>query len=282
MTAGGGDDGLAGRVAVITGSTSGLGRATAELFARRGAHVVGAARRARLGNEIAETLRAEGASASFVEADVRRVADCRRLVETALERHGCVDILVNNAGFEGDPPVCDSHLATEEHWDDVMDTNLKGAFFCASFCLKSMQPTGRGVILNVSSINALSGPAKMAAYSASKAGLVQLSRTLAVEYALDGIRVNAVVVGGVDTPQAERTRRAIAEHMRGGEAPAGPRRRNRLVYEPVEVARVLALLCRDDADITGATIAVDRGMSAGTMVSTMIYMTSSGLWEKPY
>jgi NAD(P)-dependent dehydrogenase (short-subunit alcohol dehydrogenase family) len=123
----------------------------------------------------------------------------------------------------------------------------------------------------------------MAAYSASKAGLVQLSRTLAVEYVHQGIRVNAILIGGVATEQAARTRAAIAEFVTGEPPQATtPTTSNPLVYQPAEAARVLALLCSSDAQITGATIAVDRAMSAGSMASTMIYMTSAGIWQKPY
>jgi NAD(P)-dependent dehydrogenase (short-subunit alcohol dehydrogenase family) len=123
----------------------------------------------------------------------------------------------------------------------------------------------------------------MAAYSASKAGLVQLSRTLAVEYVHEGIRVNSILIGGIATEQATRTRAAIAEFVTG-EPPAvtTPAKANPLVYQPAQAARVLALLCGSDAQMTGATIAVDNAMSAGSMASTMIYMTSAGIWQKPY
>lgn len=280
---------VADLVTVVTGGTSGLGRATVEVFARAGAHVVFGARRADLGDRLAARLDAAGHDASFVSTDVRRPADCAALIEAAVRRHGRIDVLVNNAGTEGDPPIQSSHLGTEAHWDDVVDTNLKGAFFCCRSALAEMVEQRSGVILNIASINAIEGPARMAAYSASKAALVQLSRTLAVEYVHDGIRVNAVLLGGVATEQAARTRTAIAEFVAGGQpaaaqpaAPASSSTPNPLVYQPQEAARVLALLCSNDAQITGATIAVDRAMSAGSMASTMIYMTSAGLWQKPY
>lgn len=274
---------VAGLVTVVTGGTSGLGRAIVELFAQAGAPVVFGARRAAVGADLAGRLTRLGRDATFVETDVRRVGDCAALIDAALERHGRIDVLVNNAGTEGDPPIQPSHLSSEEHWDEVVDTNLKGAFFCCRSALGAMVSQRSGVILNIASINAIEGPTRMAAYSASKAGLVQLSRTLAVEYVHDGIRVNAILIGGVATEQAARTRAAIAEFMTGEAPPAtAPAKPNPLVYQPEEAARVIALLCGDDAQITGATIAVDRAMSAGSMASTMIYMTSAGIWQKPY
>jgi NAD(P)-dependent dehydrogenase (short-subunit alcohol dehydrogenase family) len=270
-------------VTVVTGGTSGLGRATVEVFARAGASVVFGARRAAIGTELADALKREGHDATFVETDVRRASDCEALIGAALERHGRIDVLINNAGTEGDPAIQPSHLSPESHWDDVVDTNLKGAFLCCRSTLAAMVTQHSGLILNIASINAIEGPARMAAYSASKAGLVQLSRTLAVEYVHEGIRVNAILIGGVATEQASRTKAAIAEFVTGQTATAtAPSKPNPLVYQPEEAARVLALLCSSDAQITGATIAVDRALSAGSMASTMIYMTSAGIWQKPY
>ena len=274
---------VAGKVTVVTGGTSGLGRGIVELFARAGSCVVFGARRTELGERLASDLRDDGYDVTFVPTDVRRTADCAALISAAVDRHGRLDVLINNAGTEGSPPIQPSHLATEEHWDDILDTNLKGAFFCCRSALGVMAEQHSGVVLNIASINAIEGPARMAAYSASKAGLVQLSRTLAVEYVLEGVRVNAVLIGGVATEQADRTKAAIVEYVTGEPADdTAPKRPNPLVYQPVEAARVLALLCADDAQLNGATIAVDHAMSAGSMASTMIYMTSAGIWQKPY
>jgi 3-oxoacyl-[acyl-carrier protein] reductase len=116
------------------------------------------------------------------------VDDCEALATAAMDRYGRIDVLVNNAGTEREEPIVDSHEVTEAQWDDVVDTNLKGAFFCCRYALARMRRQQRGVVLNIASINAIEGPApaRMAAYSASKAALVQLSRTLAVEYVHDG------------------------------------------------------------------------------------------------
>jgi NAD(P)-dependent dehydrogenase (short-subunit alcohol dehydrogenase family) len=269
----------AGKVALVTGVTSGLGRAVARRFALQGAAVLGVARREALGRELEKELRDAGGALRFVAADVRRVEDCRRAVDAALGAFGRLDVLVNNAGVEGDPPVQPSHGVTEEQWDAVVDTNLKGAFFCARFAIPAMIEQGGGVILNIASINAIEGPARMAAYSASKAGLVQLSRTLAVEYLAEGIRVNAIILGGVASEAQERSTRAYARFVRGEEAVDTPAAPAAFLQDPDDVARALALLCEADAaPISGATIAIDRTMTAGLMASTLVYMTSAGLW----
>jgi NAD(P)-dependent dehydrogenase (short-subunit alcohol dehydrogenase family) len=273
---------LSGKVALVTGVTSGLGRAVARRFARGGVSVVGVGRREALGRELEQEVERSGGTLRFEVADVRRVADCERAVRAALDAFGRLDILVNNAGVEGDPPVQPSHEVSEAQWDDVVDTNLKGAFFCSRFAIPALLAQGGGVILNIASINAIEGPARMAAYSASKAGLVQLSRTLAVEYLAEGIRVNAIIMGGVASEAQERSSRAYARFVRGdqADAPGAPPPTTVFLQDPDDVAGSLALLCEDEArSITGATIAMDRTMTAGLMASTLVYMTSAGLWS---
>jgi NAD(P)-dependent dehydrogenase (short-subunit alcohol dehydrogenase family) len=193
---------------------------------------------------------------------------------------------VNNAGFEGDPPSNDSHEIDEAHWDAVVDTNLKGAFFCCRYAIPHMRTQQSGVILNIASINGVArGPSRMTAYSSSKAGLIQMSKTLAVEYLFDGIRVNAIVMGGIDTPQAARSQESFAKHVRGPDYEWSPEPGPLdafLKQEPEHVGAVLALLCSDEARLlTGAEIALDRAMSAGFLDSLTTYMTCSGLWGAP-
>lgn len=275
--------GVEGSVAVVTGVTSGLGRGIATAFVRRGAHVVGCGRRSGLGAELADELRGLPGSFDFVTTDVTRVADCRKLIDSALEKWGRVDVLINNAGFEGDPPSIDSHEVSEEHWDAVVDTNYKGAFFCTRYALPAMKAQGGGVVLNIASLNAIEGPARMAAYSSSKAALVQLSRTLAVEYLRDDIRVNAIIMGGVDTPQAARCQDSYARHLRGPDYVRPEHEADELLsQDPEEIGGVLANLASGEMRlVTGATIAIDRAATAGLLASTMIYMTAAGLWSPP-
>ena len=145
-----------------------------------------------------------------------------------------------------------------------------------------MRAQASGVILNIASINAINAQAHQAAYNSSKAGLVQLSKTLAVEYLLDGIRVNAIVMGGVDSPQADRARDSYAQYVRGPEFVRADTARSPMMQDPEDVGRTLALLCHDDAHlITGATIAIDRAITAGFLASTMVHLTSAEIWTTP-
>jgi NAD(P)-dependent dehydrogenase (short-subunit alcohol dehydrogenase family) len=268
---------LDGKVAILTGATSGFGRAASIALTAAGAEVVGMARREEAGRQL-ERDAAELESAGellFVPGDVRSPEDCRRLVAVAADAFGRVDILVNNAGSVGSDPVAASHEVSEEDWDDVLDTNLKGAFFCCRYALEHMRRQQDGVILNVSSINAVHAVARMAAYNASKAALLHLSKTLAVEYTGYGIRVNAIVLGGGPTPMADRVADEMARVVRGPEYVRPPRG----VAAPFEeFGRLLTVLCTEEArSITGAVIPVDRGISAGLLTSTMIYLRQGGL-----
>ncbi len=271
---------LQGKVALITGTSTGLGRAAAEVFARRGASVLAVARRAELGRELEDEVRAAGGSCRFVRADISRVDECARVVREAVDAFGRLDVLINNAGVVSDPPIIPSHELDEAQWDRVLGTNLKGAFFCCRHALPEMIRGGGGQILNIASINAIEGPTRMVAYSSAKAGLVQMSRTLAVEYLEHGVRVNAIILGGVHSEQQALSTAAFARWVLGREPDDQPP--PDYMQDPADVARALALLCHDDARlITGATIAIDRAMTAGGLASSLIYMTSAGLWSLP-
>jgi NAD(P)-dependent dehydrogenase (short-subunit alcohol dehydrogenase family) len=262
---------------VITGVTSGLGRGVALEFARRGAKVVGNGRRAQLGAELESEARSAGGELCFAAGDVRRVADCEHLMQLALARHGRIDILINNAGSVGRPPLVDSHEVDEQIWDEVVDTNLKGTFFCCRYALAAMRRQKRGVILNIASINAVSPLMRMQAYNASKAAVVTLSRGLAVEYLAEGIRVNAILLGGTEGDTGASVTEAIRVRL-GGPGRAA----SEMVQKPEQVAAALAALSGDDCElVSGATIAIDRTMSAGLAAAQFVYMTSAGLWSLP-
>jgi 3-oxoacyl-[acyl-carrier protein] reductase len=262
---------------VITGVTSGFGRGVALEFARRGARVVGSGRRTELGAQLEGEARAAGGELEFVTADVRRVADCARLVDHTLQRHGRIDVLINNAGSVGLPALVDSHEVGEDWWDEIVDTNLKGTFFCCRYALAAMRRQQSGVILNIASINAVSPLMRMQAYNASKAAVVALSRGLAVEYVADGIRVNAILLGGTEGHTGAAVTEAIRERLGGpGRASDG------LLQPPAQVAGALAALASDDCQlVTGACIAIDRTLSAGLAAAQFVYMTSAGLWRLP-
>ena len=186
---------LEGKVALITGATSGVGRAAALGFAGRGANVVATGRRDVLGKELEADAIVGAGDLHFVQADVRSVTDCDLAVSEAIRRFGRLDVVVCCAGVESQ--ITDFHAMTEEDWDRVVDTNLKGTAFICRAAIPHMLNRG-GVILNIASINAVGGIAHMAPYNASKAGVVQLTRTLAVEYLTAGIRANSIILGGAE------------------------------------------------------------------------------------
>ena len=274
-----GDIAFRDKVAIVTGVTSGLGRALARVLGERGASIVGAGRRVELGVALESELRDEGANITFVPADISSSEDCARLVDVAVTEYGGVDILVNNAGLGG--KVAWSHTVEAEEWDRVNDVNVRGPFLLTARAVPSMRERGGGVVLNIASTSALQAHNHMAAYSASKAALVQLSRVLAIEYLADDIRVNAIVLGGVRTEMMDEMGAEIARFVRGPDfVKSSANFTNQdIQMDPVEVARTLAHLCHDDARlITGATIALDRTLSAGLGMSTLVFMTTSELW----
>ncbi|MGE0387460.1 MAG: SDR family NAD(P)-dependent oxidoreductase [Gammaproteobacteria bacterium] len=263
------------KVAVITGVSSGLGRECVKVFAAQGARVVGSARRAEAGAELEREVRAAGGQARFVACDLRRVEECDRLIDAAVDAYGRVDILINNAAARSNPPLLAFDRVDEANWDDVLDTNLKAAFFCARAAVRDMLKRGSGMIVNIASYTAVEAVAGMAPYAISKAGLIHMTRMLAVEYMDRGIKSNVIILGGVNTGQAARTQAAVDSFTAGaaGAAPVAPARRSSVpMYESAEVARTLALLCHDDARaITGGSIPIDYGVAAGLYTSLSLH-----------
>jgi NAD(P)-dependent dehydrogenase (short-subunit alcohol dehydrogenase family) len=188
---------LTGRVAMVTGAGRGLGRAIALGLAAAGAEVAGVARSENEVEELAGSIEATGRRASAHTADIRRVEDVRRTVDAVIERHGRIDILVNNAGAKVPQAAAD---VTEEAWDLVLGTNLKGAFFVAQAVGRHMVERGSGKIVNVASTYSIVGAAGRATYAASKGGLLQLTRTMAIEWAPHGVNVNAIGPTSTWTP----------------------------------------------------------------------------------
>jgi 3-oxoacyl-[acyl-carrier protein] reductase len=264
-------------IIAVTGVSSGVGRALAVELATRGHSVAGMARRTGLGSEAFTEIAASGGVATFVTGDVRNPADCERLIETAVGTYGRIDVLINNAGTVGSSPVMDSDQVHEELWDEIMDTNLKGAFFCSRYALAHMRRDRSGLIVNIASTNAVHPISRMQPYNVSKAGLVHLSRGLAVEYQEYGIRVNAVILGPVaDGEAGKATWQALSSYLNATGAPAverpkpsrpadGPKKASRYLRSS-QVARFVATLCEPDSRaMTGAVIAFDGGVSAGLL-----------------
>lgn len=192
---------LKGKVAIVTGAAVGLGRAAAARFAHEGAKVVAADINQVDGDALADELTTQGREAIFVRTDVAEEAAVKKLVEATLARYGRIDILYNNAAvllYDQDAPV---HELSVEAWDHVMGVNLRGSFLCAKYVVPHMLKQGGGSIVYLGSPTGLCGCApKLTAYSTSKAGIMGLTRVMAAAYARNGIRVNSIVPGTMDTP----------------------------------------------------------------------------------
>ncbi len=247
---------LDGRVALITGGTSGIGRATAALFAKEGAAVALTGRSRERGEEVAQDILRAGGRALFIRADVRVADDCRRVVEDTLERFGRIDVLFNNAGVFHPKTVPE---CTEEEWDETIDSSLKGAFLMSKYVLPSMIERGSGSIIHNSSGWGIQGGNRAAAYCAAKGGLVVMAKAMAIDHGPDGIRVNCVCPGDVETPMLtdDAQKRGMAwddYHAGASDRPMGR------IGTPEEIARAVLFLASDDASfITGESLVVDGG-----------------------
>jgi NAD(P)-dependent dehydrogenase (short-subunit alcohol dehydrogenase family) len=250
---------LADKVALITGGTSGMGRATAVLFTQEGARVAITGRNEARGQEVVAEIEQAGGMAIFIRSDVRFAEDCRRAVEETLQTFGRLDILFNNAGVLYANTVLD---CTEEEWDLTLDTNLKGTYLMSKFALPAMITQGSGVIINNASGWGLVGGDAAAAYCASKGGVVLLTKAMAIDHARQGIRVNCICPGDVDTPMlpedAQRRGMKWEEYL----ASAANRPMGR-IGKPEEIAKAVLFLASDDSSfVTGAVLAVDGGGTA--------------------
>jgi NAD(P)-dependent dehydrogenase (short-subunit alcohol dehydrogenase family) len=253
---------LAGKSAIITGGGRGIGRATALMFAREGADILIPDLDLATSEATAKEIRALGRKGVPMQVDVTRLADIRRMVETAVREFGRIDILVNNAGIT---LVRDPLQLTEADWDRTLDLNLKAAFFCAQAVAREMVKQQRGVILNAASISGRTGKPLMADYCASKFGMIGITQSLAMALAKHGVRVNAVAPGIVDTDMWV----SIDQEWSTLEGkPAGTMKQSRVaniplgrIETPEDVAKVYTFLASDDAAyITGQTVNVCGGL----------------------
>lgn len=246
-----------GKAAIVTGSSSGLGKATALRLAREGAAVCGAANRNTEGGEAtAAEVRQTGGKGIFVQADVSVAADCERVVAEAIKAFGRVDVLVNNAGITRGTTL---DKFDEALWDQVLDTNLKSAFLMSRAAVPDMLGRGAGSVINVASVHALATYTPFAVYSASKAGLCGLTRGLAVEFAARGIRFNAILPGNIDISLYPRANQAVDRAAWKPHPVEGLPTKRR--GTPDEIAAAVAFLASDEASyITGAALVVDGGM----------------------
>ncbi len=247
---------FADRVALVTGGNRGIGLATARAFAAEGASVVLMARNAEIGARAAESI----GGASFVEGDVRRAADCARAVDEAVRLHGRLDVLVNSAGVIYRNRTLEEH--TEEEWDLTFDTNVKGTFLMCRAALPRLRGV-RGAIVNVASYVGLVGFRGSGAYAASKAAIINLTRTVALDHAAEGLRANCVCPGSVDTDMIHEAWEQTGDAEAAARAWAGKHPLGRIATAE-EVARAILFLASDEAGfVTGVALPVDGGITAG-------------------
>lgn len=251
---------LRGRVAIITGGTSGIGLATAVLFVKEGARAVIAARDEEHGKQALSKLTSGGREGLFVRCDVRRPEDCKRVVDQAVKTFGRLDILFNNAGvIHVGRSVVDT---TEAEWDSTMEVNVKGVYLMSKYAIPQMKETGGGVIVNTASVFGLVAGSGVAAYCASKGAVVMLTRAMAVDHVSDGIRVNCICPGSVDTPMLRQEMEDLGgvDVQKPKFAARHPMNR---ISTPEEVAQAALYLASDDSSfVTGIALPVDGGRSA--------------------
>jgi len=250
---------LQDKVALITGGTSGIGEAAAILFAAEGARVAITGRNQERGHAITAQILQNGGKAIFIRTDVRKAGECRRAVDETLSAFGKLDILFNNAGVFYPHTILD---CSEEEWDLQLDVNLKGTFLMSKFALPGMIQQGRGVIINNSSGWGIVGGDKAVAYCASKGGVVLLTKAMAIDHGPQGIRVNCICPGDVDTPMLPEDARMRGlkweEYLAGcANRPLGR------IGTVDEIAKAALFLASEDSSfMTGAALVVDGGGTA--------------------
>ena len=246
---------LEGKIAIVTGAASGISRATALLFAEEGAHTVVADIDSKGGEEVVTQARASGGNAEFRSVDATDSYQVESLVAETLATHGSLDVLVNGAAYQTETgPVAE---VTEEEWDSGLKLFLKAPFLGCKYAIPAMLESGGGAIINISSAVVLRGSTFSLPYSVAKAGIVQLTKTTNSQYCRQGIRVNCILPGVIDTPGSRRVSKSPAVAAKYAEGiPVGR------MGQPEDVAKLALYLASDDAEyVAGASLLIDGGIN---------------------
>jgi NAD(P)-dependent dehydrogenase (short-subunit alcohol dehydrogenase family) len=250
---------LTGKVAIVTGAGRGIGRATAERLAEAGAKVVVADLDAETAELVAGEIQTAGGSAIHVQTDVSSEADAARMADAALAAFGRIDILVNNAGIGLYTPLLETTL---EQWNQVLDVNLTALFLCSKSCIPAMIERGGGSIVNIASVRALATTPRTTAYTATKGAVIALSKAMATEFGGDGIRVNSVLPGAIDTDMMRENLAEDGSNIEEATAASKEKTPLQRIGAGRDIANAIAFLASDDASyITGAAYVVDGGRS---------------------
>jgi NAD(P)-dependent dehydrogenase (short-subunit alcohol dehydrogenase family) len=250
---------LINKVALITGGNSGIGRATALLFAQEGAKLALTGRDKARGEDVVEEIKKASGTAVFIRSDVRIAEDCERAVDETRRRFGRLDILFNNAGVFYPHTIVD---CPEEEWNMTVDVNLKGTYLMSRFALPGMIAQGNGIIINNASGWGITGGNEAASYCASKGGVILLTKAMAIDHGRQGIRVNCLCPGDVDTPMLPADAKLRGMKWKDYLTEASNRPLGR-IGTPEEIARAALFLASDDSSfVTGAVLAVDGGGTA--------------------
>jgi NAD(P)-dependent dehydrogenase (short-subunit alcohol dehydrogenase family) len=242
------------KVIVITGAASGIGRATAKLFAQSGAQVIVTDQDEKPGLETVAQIKEMGGEAMFIKCNVSDEKDVQALFSKTIQIYGRLDLAFNNAGIEGNPALTGE--CTSENWSRTIAVDLTGVWLCMKYELQEMEKRHQGKIVNCSSIAGLIGFENLPAYVASKHGVIGLTQTTALEYAKKGIRVNAICPGVIETPMLTRFTQGQEESM-AKDVPMGR------IGKPEEIAEAVLWLCSDKSSyVTGQSLAIDGGWTS--------------------
>jgi len=249
---------LSGKVAVITGAASGMGRATALLFAKEGAKVV--AVDIAEAEKTSEDIRSGGGESFSVKVDVTKAPQIKDMMESAVQRYGGIDVLFCCAGRVSFGNVVS---LTEEEWDSVLDTNIKSMFLCAKYAIPRMIERGGGSVINMSSVSGLVGGVDEAAYDASKAGIILLTKATALDFGPKGVRVNCICPSSTDTPFLRNYAELTPDPAKFLEETAKQNAALKRLIKPEEVAQLVLFLASDESSaVTGTAMVIDAGYTA--------------------